>query len=500
MGNRSVLTYFIYILGASLLFFCVATAGSAAADTFVFGKRFGDHTYAGPFNLSKQTDQEAEVKLRSELLGMQDKLQADLVYQDTTFQMPTELVEYNPAATVEQAQSESENSLVATVSEDGLRTLLSQELPMLTISDSEIASIAAGISKKLETGIMPQSVTLTDYLESSQPTTEIATSSVAVNGFTRPMLDVLEELDGFQMKPKTPFSLLTFIDEVQPGLLEEDEQTILASALYSAALQTNFWVEDRTVRRALTEAVQPGFEAAINPNLGLDYVMTNPNDTSYTVHANWKDGSLNVSIEGLPLRYEYEPYVAETNKFKPKTVVQYSEDLLTGQVVVAEPGKDGFEIIVQRRIYEDGALLSTEPVSEDFYPPVSRVEQLPLIAPESSSNNDGQPSDSSGNSGPNDSNNSSGSGSSPIADGTNSNDDNSSSDNNSPDGTNSNGNDSSNNNSQNGSGGTNNSNSNGTNGSNTNKPSQNGGNSNGDSTANPDKKEPVYDKGGQLVE
>lgn len=479
MGNRSVLTYFIYILGASLLFFGIATVGSAAADTFVFGKRFGEHTYAGPFNLSKQTEQEAEVKLHSELLGMQEKLQTDLVYQDAKFQLPAELVKYNPTATVEQARSESENSLVATVSEDGLRTLLSQELPMLTISDSEIASIASGISEKLETGIMPQSVTLTDYLESSQPTVEIATASISVNGFTRPMLDVLKELDGFNMKPKQPFSLLTFLDEVQPGLLEEDEQTILASALYSAALQTNFWVEDRTVRRALIEAVQPGFEAAINPKLGLDYVMTNPNDTTYTVHANWKEGSLNVSIEGLPLRYEYEPYVAETNVFKPKTVVQYSEDLLTGQVVV-EPGKDGFEVIVQRRIYEDGALLTTEQVSEDFYPPVSRVEQHPLRAPESSGNNNGQTNDSSGNTGTNDSSNSNGSNASQNTDGTNSNGNNSSS----------------NNNSQGGSDGKNNSNSNGNNGSNTNKPSQNGG----DATANPDEKEPVYDKGGQLVE
>lgn len=480
MGNRSVLTYYIYILGASLLFFGIATVGSAAADTFVFGKRFGEHTYAGPFNLSKQTEQEAEVKLHSELLGMQEKLQTDLVYQDAKFQLPAELVKYNPTATVEQARSESENSLVATVSEDGLRTLLSQELPMLTISDSEIASIASGISEKLETGIMPQSVTLTDYLESSQPTVEIATASIAVNGFTRPMLDVLEELDGFDMEPKQPFSLLTFLDEVQPGLLEDDEQTILASALYSAALQTNFWVEDRTVRRALVEAVQPGFEAAINPKLGLDYVMTNPNDTSYTVHANWKEGSLNVSIEGLPLRYEYEPYVAETNTFKPKTVVQYSEDLLTGQVVVAEPGKDGFQVIVQRRIYEDGALLTTEQVSEDFYPPVSRVEQHPLRAPESSGNNNGQTNDSSGNTGTNDSSNSNGSNASQNTDGTNSNGNNSSS----------------NNNSQGGSDGKNNSNSNGNNGSNTNKPSQNGG----DATANPDEKEPVYDKGGQLVE
>ncbi|WP_432355785.1 G5 domain-containing protein [Sporosarcina sp. A2] len=379
MGNRTVITYFLSILGASLLFFGIASAGSFAAETFIFGKRFGDHTYAGPFNLSKQTGKEAEIKLTSDLLGMQDKIQADLLYQDALIPLPVELVQYNPAATIEQAESESENSLVASVSEDGLRTLLEQQLPMITFTNSEIAAIAAGVSEKLESGIMPQSIVLTDYLESSQPMSEVATASVAIDGLTAPMFGLLSELDGSQLEPKTQFSLLTFIDENQPGLLNEDELTILASAIYKASLQTNFWIEDRTIRRELTKGVEPGFEASINAQLGLDYRMTNPNHTSYTLHAKWEAGFLTVTIEGLPLKYQYDPYVAETNTFKPKTVVQYSEDLSRGQVRVEEPGINGFEIIVQRKLLEDGALITTEPVSEDFYPPSSRVEQLPLV-------------------------------------------------------------------------------------------------------------------------
>lgn len=382
MGNRTVITYFLSIMGASLLFFGIASAGSFAAEKLFFGKRFGDHTYAGPFNLSKQTDREAEIKLTSELLGMQDNLQADLLYQDATIPLPVELVEYNPAATIEQAQSEAENSLVATVSEDGLRTLLDQQLPMLAVSESELQSIADGISEKLESGIMPQSIILTDYLESSQTPVVIASASTGIDGLTAPVLELLSELDGSEVESKTSFSLLEFIENTQPGLLDENELTILASTLYRATLQTNFWIEDRTIRRELTPGIEPGFEVAINAQLGLDYVMTNPNYTSYTIHANWKNGSLNVSIEGMPLRYEYKPYVAETNTFAPKTVVQYSDDVSRGQVRVAEAGKDGSEIIVQRKIMEDGTLISTESISEDFYPPVSRVELLPLVEAE----------------------------------------------------------------------------------------------------------------------
>lgn len=389
MGNRTLITYFISILGATLLFFGIASAGSYAADHFVFGKRFGNHTYAGPFNLSKQSQQDAEVKLTSDLLSMQNNMQTDLEYQDTTFALPSELVEYNPSATIEQANSESENSLVTNVSEDGLRTLFEQQLPMLTVSESELTAIADGISEKLKSGIMPQSVTLTDYLESHQPTTDIATASIQVDGLTSPVMELLENLNGTVIEPDTPFSLLQFIEETQSELLDENELTLLASALYEATLKTNFWIEDRTIGQQLTSGVKPGFESAINLQLGIDYSMTNPNDTSYILSSDWSNGALSVGITGLPLRYEYEPYVAETNKFEPKTVVQYTEDLSTGQVNIAEPGRDGFEVIVERRILEDGAGLTTENVSDDFYPPVQRVEQRPLIEAEIPEDNTG---------------------------------------------------------------------------------------------------------------
>lgn len=382
MGNRTIVTYFISILGVSLLFFSVASAGSFAADQWLFGKRFGDHTYAGPFDLSNQSSREAEIKLTSDLLGMQENLQADLVYQDTKIPVPAALIEFNPSATVSQAETEAENPILASVNEDGLRTLIQQELPMLTLSDGEISAVAEGLSEKLATGIMPQSVRLTDFLESSQPTQTIASAEVAADGFSVPMMDVIEALDGVSLEPKQPFSLLTFVEESEPGLVENDELTRVASVLYEALLRTNFWVEDRSIRTELLDGVTPGFEAAVNRQLGLDFKLTNPNDTSYMIRSKWSDGALHISIVGLPLRYTYEPYVAETNTFKPKTTIQYNRDLAVGRVVELEKGKDGLEVVVQRKVLEDGEVLNIEPVSEDFYAPVARVEEHALTRPE----------------------------------------------------------------------------------------------------------------------
>jgi len=382
-----------------MLLFGVASAGSFAADQWLFGKRFGDHTYAGPFDLSNKTSREAEIKLTSDLLGMQENLQAELVYQDTKIPVPADLIDYNPTATVDQAETEAENPLIASVNVDGLRALLKQELPMLALSDSELSTVAEAVSEKLSSGIMPQSVRLADYLESGQPTAAIASADLAADGFSIPMMDIIEALDGAALETKKPFSLLAFTEETEPGLVADDELTIVASALYEAVLKTNFWVEDRSISTELPDGVKPGFEAAINRQLGLDFKVTNPNDTSYMIRSKWSDGALHISIVGLPLRFAYEPYVAETNTFKPKTTIQYNRDFAVGRVDELEKGKNGLEVIVQRKVLEDGEVLNIEPVSEDFYAPVASVEEHALVRPEQNdvtsdgtAGSDGQPS------------------------------------------------------------------------------------------------------------
>ncbi|GEM_PF-2495206 len=399
MGNRTIGKYFISVLGVSMLLFGVASAGSFAADQWLFGKRFGDHTYAGPFDLSNKTSREAEIKLTSDLLGMQENLQAELVYQDTKIPVPADLIDYNPTATVDQAETEAENPLIASVNVDGLRALLKQELPMLALSDSELSTVAEAVSEKLSSGIMPQSVRLADYLESGQPTAAIASADLAADGFSIPMMDIIEALDGAALETKKPFSLLAFTEETEPGLVADDELTIVASALYEAVLKTNFWVEDRSISTELPDGVKPGFEAAINRQLGLDFKVTNPNDTSYMIRSKWSDGALHISIVGLPLRFAYEPYVAETNTFKPKTTIQYNRDFAVGRVDELEKGKNGLEVIVQRKVLEDGEVLNIEPVSEDFYAPVASVEEHALVRPEQNdvtsdgtAGSDGQPS------------------------------------------------------------------------------------------------------------
>ena len=63
---------------------------------------------------------------------------------------------------------EQENPIVATVSVDGLRTILSRQFSPLQFSDRGVEAIASGIEQELGTGIMPLAVHLTDYVDRSE--------------------------------------------------------------------------------------------------------------------------------------------------------------------------------------------------------------------------------------------------------------------------------------------------------------------------------------------
>ena len=65
------------------------------------------------------------------------------------------------------------------------------------------------------------------------------------------------------------------------GVVSDEELTVLASVLYSTILQTNFVIDERNIGSMLAPLAEPGFEAAINAQLGLDFMFTNPNKTTF---------------------------------------------------------------------------------------------------------------------------------------------------------------------------------------------------------------------------
>ncbi|WP_262173470.1 VanW family protein [Saccharococcus sp. Marseille-Q5394] len=372
--NKNIVT-----ISVSSIIVLVLMSSVALASEFRIGNQFADNTYVGPFNISNNKTKQAKAKLASDLSELQNKLEVNLIYQDIQFSLPPETVAFDIDMTLANANSGEDNPIIVSVSREGLKTLLSQELPRILIAKNAIDSVAAGIEKELQTGIMPQNVNITDYVANEIPNKVVGTSEFTIDGISPALSKAIHALDKLTIEPFESFSMMELLTSTEVGPLSDEEMTLLSSTLYTAVLQTNFQINERNISTVVSPNIQPGFEAAINQTLGLDFKFTNPNKTEFTIQAAWSAGAIHLSIEGKPFYYTYEPTIANTETYKPRTVVQYSAFVDDGQVVVSQGGKVGVEATVIRTLSVDGNIVETEDISKDFYAPVHRIEIHPLL-------------------------------------------------------------------------------------------------------------------------
>jgi hypothetical protein len=374
MRNKGFLNTFIAVLTATLFFYGISTFGTLAfsqASTTVFG----DQTYVGPYDISNQKEQEALEKLTTGFSELQSAFSVNLAYQDAFVALPEELVRLDAEQTIKRAKSGEENLIVASVSIDGLRTVLTQQFAPVDVDEDSLYSIASGIERELGAGVMPLTVYITDYMAYPEwKEEEIASSTLIVRNPSRSLQQLIHELDGTEMVPFSSFSLLDRMQEEDGSPVADGELTILASTLYTLVLQTNFEVDERSIGNRLSPAVEPGFEAVINQSLGVNFSFTNPNKSAFTLHMKLTGNTIQTSLTGIPLLYEYTPYMTEKETYQPKTVRQFSAFMPTGQIRVEDEGKEGVEVSVSRLISYKSVELEDEWISLDFYAPQPRIE------------------------------------------------------------------------------------------------------------------------------
>ncbi|WP_153721343.1 VanW family protein [Sporosarcina cascadiensis] len=343
-------------------------------------KRFGKHTYVGPFDVSKMSRKKAKEKLAGDFNELDENLQVELLVQDYSVQVPAEVITFDPDATLSQAASGQDNALIADVSRDGLRTVLKQNFDSLSFSEDEVDTVASKIEEYVRSGIMPQRIHLPEFIPNLYSQTQtIATAYYQLSEVPKGIRLLMNDLDGTEIQPNSTFSFTEFLEGKESAAASDEEMTIMASILYAAALQTNWIIDERNISSELTAEVQPGFEAAINRKLGLNLLFSNPNQTVFTIHTNWTNSQLELTVEGLPFVHSYEPEVETLKTYEPKTVIRYSAFVSPGVKETLDSGKKGLEATVKRKVMLNGALEDYEDISVDFYMPIPRVERHHLI-------------------------------------------------------------------------------------------------------------------------
>lgn len=380
MNNKLFGTTFAVLFGSSVLFFGVTQAGTYVINDVIFAsKEFGDQTYIGPFDVSNLPEEEAAVTVQTGVKGWYDQAQVEIKLQDAIVPFPLEVVEFNTDGTLTSAQDGAKNELQFDVKEESVGTFLNQQFAPFVFSDEEIASATEAIRIQLASGRNNQTIDISSALFGST-TTEATVTDVTFDAIETSVgiQNLLLALDGYAINPLTTFSLLEFIKTADVGIVTEQDLTTVASILYASVLQTNFGVDERSIGPTVPTSVPLGFEATINRELGVDFVFTNPNSTSFTLNLSNVGTSLKASLTGFPLIYSYQMTVSNKEEFLPKTIKQFSSFVEQNSINIKTPGANGVQVTVVKTILSGEDVLETINISKDFYPPVHKVEVHPL--------------------------------------------------------------------------------------------------------------------------
>ena len=379
MNNKVFGTTFAALLGSSVLFFGVTQAGTYVLNDVIFpAKDFGDQTYIGPFDVSNLPEEEAAVTIQTGVKGWFDQAQVKIKVQDAVVPFPLEVVEFNTNNTLTSAQDGAKNELQFDVTEDSVGTFLNQQFSPFVFSDDEIISATEAIRVQLASGRKDQTIDISSALLSTNTDATITDVTFDSVDTSVGLQNLVLALDGYVIDPLTTFSLLEFNKTADVGVVTEQDLTTVASILYASVLQTNFGVDERSIGPTVPTTVPLGFEATINRELGVDFVFTNPNSTTFTLNLNTSGTSLNANLTGLPFVYSYETAITDREEFKPKTIKQFSSFIDQNTIRIKTEGENGVQVSVLKTIVSGDDVLETINVSKDFYPPIHKVEVHPL--------------------------------------------------------------------------------------------------------------------------
>lgn len=394
MRNKQQIKLFIVLFICTAFIFSFSHYGATAYNALTSNMNgFSEGTKIGPVDVTGKSNEDAIALLNERLGKWQSETSITLQYKEKSASIDIGQFQFDLQNSVALAKEGQQNEVTVTFKSGDLYQNLkdiSSDLnnssvkldPMLT----EILTLASNFSSG------EHQVKVDKFLVAEPNNNEII-SEASIETETAPIdLGFLaEKLSPIKIEENSKFSLLELIEERQLTSYSQESASMIATAIYQTLLASNFSIVEKHTSGVLPDYVELGFEARVDFHNHLDLVFVNPNDMSYEITIEAKDNKLTAALKGISFLNDYRVKLEENQEFKPKTIIQYSPLLTENAIRIQEKGRNGRMIKVYREVFgENDEWLNKEFLSEDYYPPIHRVEIHALGAPGTAGPTDGQ--------------------------------------------------------------------------------------------------------------
>lgn len=227
-------------------------------------------------------------------------------------------------------------------------------------------------------------IVLSSYMENEEEKNETAIYEAKHSIPVDVQMDVkswVEQQNTLSITSKEGFSFLETLKKAENLSISNDGATFIASTIYEVILHTNFDIVERSISPTKPTNIPLGYESKIIQD-EMDFRFYNLNPISYRLVFKIEKDALIVSMVGKPFPHQYNVQLKDEQRYKPRTVIQYSGQLLADETVTRAEGLEGYSVHVYREaVDEEGKAVESMLIGEDFYAPVHRIEVHPYVSP-----------------------------------------------------------------------------------------------------------------------
>jgi hypothetical protein len=375
--NQQMIKLFVVLFFGTAFIFSFSHYGAKA-----FGKitgadgKFSNGTTIGALDVSEKTKFEAKSLLEEKYVEWVENTKIQMQYGEKSASFDINQFHLDAIQTVDSIKDGQNNPAIIIVDSLQVEEQLEILFPLIKISDFDIKKLTTNLNSTaglFESGSQTFNL-YQDFLLAGKLKKDavINTSEVEVKDIPFDLESIIENNPEIEIPEESTFSLLEFAKKQKFN--DSDSLNVIATGIYEAILPSNFTIVERNISSSLPEYSSLGYEAQVSTSKKADLVVTNPNKAKYFLKLHLENNQLKVTLKGETLIYNYEITKKDKQKLSPKTIIQYSPLLLPGKTKVQAKGEVGQIVKVYREVYQGNEFIKSELISEDYYPPVYRIE------------------------------------------------------------------------------------------------------------------------------
>ncbi|WP_226583411.1 VanW family protein [Halobacillus litoralis] len=374
MSQRFNIRFASLVVIVSVSMFLFSTGGMAALPYILPGKQtFPDNTVVASVNISG-ADKDDAVRILTKRIGKwKDTAYIRFEVDGKQMILDPQAFQFNVVSSVDRTMDKEAGGLVVTV-DDSLITKLNSMM-----NDAWAAEFDSGqFVRKLKEDIASLPNEALEYkaynflkTDASHLYETIAQYSLHIPGEVSLSRSV-EIFDGMLLEDGEVFSFNSQLKA--DGVYSERSLDVMATAIYAAGLNAGLIVQERHISHRPPSYIELGLEANVDPINQMDLMLFNSSSMTYQLNVKEENGNLIVQWKGFPASPDYSLKISSPETIEPKTVIHYSSLVKRGSSRLLQQGQPGKMVSVYRTNLVEPDM-NGELISEDYYPPVPRIEE-----------------------------------------------------------------------------------------------------------------------------